>query len=328
MKVGLSAYTFSYLCGFVGAGTPRACADPYNAYDVMDLAAANGLGAVEFAPAWGLGGLDEARLEQARDYAAARGLSIVVEGDLVDVGELRALIPAARTLGARAVRTVVSRVLCGDRREVRDTWAGHLAETVRRLKEIRGLAEEAGVSIAVENHQDLTSDEHVALCEEVGSANVGVTLDAVNPLAVGEDPLAYARRIAPYLKNVHLKDYYLYRTPQGFRLVRCAIGAGVLDTPGLLALCAAEAPEATISIELGALHARHVRLLEDDFWPGYPPRRVEEVLPVLRLRDARARPQGEDWRTPWERGEQGEVLAAFEISQFDESVAYLQGLER
>ncbi|GAC1400507.1 MAG: sugar phosphate isomerase/epimerase [Chloroflexota bacterium] len=283
---------------------------------------------MEFPLPWGLGGLDEARLETARDYARARGLFTVVDGSLLDVGELRSLIPAARFLGAATVRVIVSTVLCGDRRAVRQTWGHHLAETARRLKEVRGLAEDAGVSIALENHQDMTSEELVAICEEVGSPRVGVNLDAANPLAVGEDPLAFARRVAPYLKNIHLKDYYLYRTPQGFRLVRCAVGAGVLDVRGLFALRAAEAPEATISIELGAVHARHVRLMEDDFWPGYPPRRVEEVLPVLRLRESKARPQGEDWRTPWERGEQGEAMAAFELSQFEESVQYLRGLER
>jgi sugar phosphate isomerase/epimerase len=319
----VAAYTFSYLCGLAGAGTPRAWPHPYDAYDLMDLAAAHGLGGVEFPPAWGLGSLDRAGLVKVRDYAAARGLFIVVDSGVVDVATLQALLPAAATLGARTVRVIVSTILCGDRRAVRNTWPSYLAEIARRLREVRALAEEIGVAIALENHQDLTSDELVVLCEEMGSSQIGVNLDAVNPLAVGEEPLAFARRVTPYLKNVHLKDYRLYRTPQGYRLARCPIGAGVLDVPVLLDLCAREAPGATVCIELGALEARHVRLLDDEFWPGFPPRRVEEVLPVLRLREELARPTGEDWRTPWERGEQGEALASFEMSQFEQSVEYL-----
>jgi sugar phosphate isomerase/epimerase len=323
LDIGVAAYTFSYLCGFAGAGTPRAWPHPYDAYDLMDLAAAHGLGGVEFPPAWGLGSLDRAELVKARDYAAAHGLFVVVDSGVVDVATLQALLPAAATLGARTVRVIVSSILCGDRRAVRNTWPAYLAEIARRLREVRALAEETGVAIALENHQDLTSDELVALCEEVGSPQIGVNLDAVNPLAVGEEPLAFARRVTPYLKNVHLKDYRLYRTPQGYRLARCPIGAGVLDVPVLLDLCAREAPHATVCIELGALEARHVRLLDDEFWPGYPPRRVEEVLPVLRLREELARPTDEDWRTPWERGEQGEALASFEMSQFEQSVECL-----
>ena len=323
LDIGVAAYTFSYLCGFAGAGTPRAWPHPYDAYDLMDLAAAHGLGSVEFPPAWGLGSLDRAELAKARDYAAARGLFVVVDSGVVDVATLQALLPAAATLGAPTVRVIVSTILCGDRRAVRNTWPAYLAEIARRLREVRALAEETGVAIALENHQDLTSDELVALCEEVGSPQIGVNLDAVNPLAVGEEPLAFARRVTPYLKNVHLKDYRLYRTPQGYRLARCPIGAGVLDVPVLLDLCAREAPGASVCIELGALEARHVRLLDDEFWQGYPTRRVEEVLPVLRLREELARPTDEDWRTPWERGEQGEALASFEMSQFEQSVEYL-----
>jgi sugar phosphate isomerase/epimerase len=327
LSIGLCVYAFGYLCGFVGAGTSRAWAAPYDAYALMDLAAAHNLGGIEFPPLRLLASHHAAALEQARDYAATRGLFIVGDGGVVDVDELQTLLPVAAALGARTVRMTVSHILCGDRRAVRDTWAGYLTEIVRRLKAVRGLAEELGVAIGIENHQDMTSQELVAVCEEVGSPQVGVTLDAINPLAVGEDPLTFARRIMPYLKNVHLKDYYLYKTSEGFRLVRCAVGAGVLDVPPLLALCAAEAPEAKISIEIGAHDARHVRLLEDDFWSGYSPRRVEDVLPVLRLREAGARPVDEEWRTPWERGEQGDTVVSYEMSQFVDSVAYLSGLE-
>jgi sugar phosphate isomerase/epimerase len=324
--IGLAAHSFGYLGGWSGAGAPRACPQPLDAYSLMDLAAERGLAGVEFPPTWGLGSLDTAALEKARAYAEGRGLFVVVDGGIVDADELRALLPAASALGARTVRTTISSILCGDRRAVRDSWPEYLDEIVRRLQAVRGLAEECGVSIALENHQDVTSEELTMLCERTASPFVGVNLDASNPLAVAEDPLEFARRIAPYLKNVHLKDYYIYRTPQGYRLVRSAIGAGVLDVPGLLDLCAREAPGATVSIELGALHARHVRFLEDDFWPGYPERHVERVLPVLRLREQRARPDGEDWRTPWEREEPGEALAAYEMRQLDESVAYLRSL--
>jgi sugar phosphate isomerase/epimerase len=326
LPIGLAAHGFSYLCGFVGAGTSRACPNSYDVYALMDLAVSHGLSGVEFPPEWGLQSLERADLERTRAYAEARGLFIVIDSGVVDVADLRSLLPAAAALGAPVVRVLVSTILCGDRRAVRATWPGHLAEITRRLRSVRDLAEELGVSIAIENHQDITSEELVALLEEVGSARVGVNLDAINPLAVVEDPPAFARRVAPYIKNVHLKDYRIYSTPEGFRLVRCAIGDGVLDVPALFALLRRAVPEAPVSIELGALYARHVRFLEDDFWPGYPPRRVEDILPVLRLRESHARPGDEDWRTPWERDAPGEEVAVFERVQFERSVAFLRAL--
>src|SRR5207248_5751766 len=106
-------------------------------------------GGVEFPPAWGLGSLDRTELAKARDYAAARGLFVVVDSGVVDVATLQALLPAAATLGARTVRVTASTILCGDRRAVRATWSGYLAEIVRRLGELRSLAEETGVVSAL-----------------------------------------------------------------------------------------------------------------------------------------------------------------------------------
>jgi len=195
---------------------------------------------------------------------------------------------------------------------------------VERLRTVRSLAEEAGVTIAVENHQDLTSVELVEMCAAAGGTAIGVTLDAVNPLAVVEDPLAFARRLGPLVKHVHLKDYRIYRTPEGFRLVRCPIGVGILDVKGLLSILRQNAPDATIVVELAALESRHVRFLRDEYWTGFPPRRVEEILPVLRMRDSLARPEGEEWRTPWELGAGHDALADYERSQFQESLSYLR----
>jgi hypothetical protein len=67
-------------------------------------------------------------------------------------------------------------------------------------------------------------------------------------------------------------------------------------------------------------------LLEDDFWPGYPPRQVEEILPVLRLREREARPAAEDWRTPWEHEAAPEALIAYEPDEMERSVRYLRTL--
>lgn len=326
LPVGLAAYSFGYLCGFVGSSTARACPDPYDAYRLMDLAVAHGLGGVEFPPHWSLPGLTRADLEQARAYADARDLFIVIDGGVVDVKELRALLPAAAALGAGVVRVIASDILCGDRRAVRETWPAYLAEIVGRLRAVRDLAEEMGVAIALENHQDVTSAELLEICTALDSPCIGVTLDAINPLAVVEDPLAFARRVAPFIKNVHLKDYRVYNTSEGYRLARCAVGAGVLNVAEVCALLAREAPRAAVSIELGALQARHVRFLADDFWPGYPPRRVEDILPVLRLRDEHGRPGGEEWRTPWERDVSAAELAAFELGEIEESVAFLRGM--
>ena len=327
LGLGIAAHSFGYLGGFNGASTSRACPTPLDVYRLMDLANLNGLSGVEIPSPEYTRGMSEEVLARVRTYAEERDLYFVLDGGVVDVRGIRGLIDTATALGARTVRVTASSILCGDRSAIAERWPRYIEELVDRLRAVRNTAEEAGVSIAVENHQDLTSGEMADLCSAVGGENIGTTLDSMNSLAVVEDPLEYARRLGPLIKHVHLKDYRIYRTPQGFRLVRCAIGAGVLDVGGLFSLLREKAPGATVAIELAALEGRHVRFLEDGYWSGYPARRVEQVLPVLRLRESRARPPDEEWRTPWELGAGHEGLAAYEMSQFEESVAFLRRVD-
>jgi sugar phosphate isomerase/epimerase len=151
-------------------------------------------------------------------------------------------------------------------------------------------------------------------------------LDAVNPLAVGEDPIEFARALGSRIANVHLKDYVVYQTTSGYRLVRCALGEGVLNLAQLFEVLHEVAPTATCNIELAAINARHIRILEDDWWSGFPPRDVRAVVPALRLILRNARSPDEDWRTPWERGMDTEALGAYEEQQVARSVAYLRDL--
>ena len=152
-------------------------------------------------------------------------------------------------------------------------------------------------------------------------------MDVGNAYAVGETCLAFARGVRPFLKHVHLKDYSVHPAEAGYRLVRCALGAGLVDWPAMMAWFEAECPGVQGCIELGATTARHVRLLEPDWWATYPerpflPGAVETLADLHRA----ARPPAEEWRTPHERGEAPEICTAWEMDQFEASVRFLRQL--
>ncbi|MEN9933515.1 MAG: hypothetical protein RLZZ387_94 [Chloroflexota bacterium] len=323
--IGLAAYGLPWRCGFAGAGTPRACPAPLGAYGLLEMAAEHGLSTVEL-PLRMLPDLEPATLAAFKARADGLGVAIVPASGLVDEAELGVLIPAAAALGARTMRVVLSGILEGVRATIPGGWEVHLAEQIARLRRLRPLAEAHDITIAPENHQDATSDDLLRVCEEVGGEHIGVTLDAVNPLAVGEEPLAFARKLGSRIVDVHLKDYTIHPTPSGYLLARCALGKGVLDLPGLFAILAEHAPAATCNIELAALFGRHIRLYEDEWWAGFPPRDVREVTPALRLAARHMRPADEEWRTPWELEAGADAMAAYEEGQVVESVVFLRGL--
>lgn len=318
MRFGLSVYGTVYAMGIAPASgrptiTPR---------QLMDQAVAAGLTGVEFPPSL----LQVADPATVRRYAQERGLFITVATGGYDPAKLKEAIDVALQLGATTVRTVAGgAVYGGDRRPLAGRWQGFLAEVLDGLAAATRIAEQAGVTLALENHQDLASEDLLWLCERIGSQHFGITLDAGNPLATAEEPIDYFERLAPYLKNVHLKDYWIYLSEEGYRLVRCPIGQGAIDFPALMRILQRHCPDITCSVEIGALEARHTRVLAPDFWPDYPPRPAPQLARLLRFVHDNAKPAG-DWRTPFEKQEGVDAIVAYETRQLASSIAYVRTL--
>jgi 3-oxoisoapionate decarboxylase len=315
MRIGLAVYGTVFSMG-IHPASGRPAIRPQQ---LMDQALAAGLEGVELPVSL----LQGENVTAVARYAQERKLFITLAAGGYDPDKLSEAIDLGAQLGASTVRTAVGGAkIGGDRRPLAGRWQSFLQEVLMGLREATAVAERVDVNLAVENHQDLASEELLWLCESIGSQRFGITLDTGNPLATAEEPLDFARRMAPYVKNVHLKDYCIYLSEEGYRLVRCPLGQGVINFPALFSILAEACPDVTMSIELGALEARSIRVLADDYWPDYPPRTAAQLARVLRLVQANARPPG-DWRTPFERDESVEAILAYEEQQLAASLAYI-----
>lgn len=317
MSIGLCATGLPWTAGFVGAGTPRGNPRPLGPLGLMDLAVRMKLSSIELpiAPMPVTDGLKSP--DDFGKAAADRGLGLVVSTSFASVESLTAGCEFAKAAGSPVVRCILSPVLCGDRRPLGDGgWDKRFAECVGILRSVVPVAKRCGVRIGVENHQDATSEDLIRLCEEVGDAAVGVTLDTGNPLAVAEDPVEFARRILPHLVNVHLKDYRIVKAPGGLRLCHCAIGGGVVDFAALFALFDRK-PEVKRNLEMAWLGERHIRVLEEGWWDGYPPRRARDLVPFLRVWNEKE--ETGEWRSPWDAGDDGAMHGGWEMARMKES---------
>ncbi len=259
-----------------------------------------------------------------REHAEACGVRLILAGNRVSAETLPRELELAAALGSPVLRCTLSGVLCGDRRGFPGGWTAHLRHCAAELERVLPLAERLRVAIALENHQDASSDDLLMLCGRFESRYLGITLDTGNPLAVMEEPLAFARRVAPYLRHAHLKDYRVYRAETGARLARCAVGAGVVDFPALFDVFQAQEWPISRTLEMGALEARLIPFLERSWWDEYAPRDTREALPALGVLWRSARPQAEDWRTAYERGAGAEALAEQEWTELRQSLEYLR----
>jgi sugar phosphate isomerase/epimerase len=313
-RVGLNPYGLAYAVGLQGAGTPRANPSPLGLDGFVAVAREIGARCLEIHAPW-LDGLSPDDLAKRRDDCARDGMTPLLSTGLTQTpGEtLERPIAQARAVGATLLRLGLTPVLEGARAKWGERWPAMVAHARETLTREAPRAADAGIAIAIEDHQDFGSEELVAMAEAAG-ANVGVVFDTGNPFAVGEDPVAFARRAAHRIRHVHLKDYRAQFTDEGYRLVRCTIGDGAVPF-GELREVLAIAGDLTASIEPGALEARHIRLFTAAWWQGYPDREARELATALgRLRQTRIK-DDESFATPWERGAGGEEIVEYELAQ-------------
>jgi sugar phosphate isomerase/epimerase len=320
IRVILNPYGIAYAMGLQGAGTERANPRPLSLSDYVDLVDGFGLSGVEFYTPL-LDALDDAGLAHLRDRLASKRQAVVMSQPLAE--DLSRSIECARALGAKVIRCHATPVLCGDRSAPGCDWPKHVAGVRRLLAHWAPRLAEHGLGLAIENHQDFTSADLIELCE-FGGANVGITFDVGNALSVGEDPVAFARVVAPRLRHIHLKDYRAHWSDEGYRLVRCAIGDGAVPFAEVLKILDRGDVALTAAIEPGALSARHIRLLTTSWWKGYAPRSADSLAAALRVARTRRLAETEDWRTPWEAGAGAEEIVRYEMSQLHKSVENLK----
>ena len=324
LRVGLNPYGLTYTVGLQGHGTPRANPEGTGLEGFLALATEVGARVVEIFSPW-LTALGPDGRQALRARLDEAGMVPVASASLF-AEQIDELLQNAVDLGAQTMRLGLSPVLCGDRNAFGATrWAQQIAEIRAGLARLAPAAAEHGITVAIENHQDFGSAELMAFCEEARD-NVGITLDTGNAFPVAESPLSFARTVAPRVRHVHLKDYRVQFTDEGYRLVRCAIGDGAVPFREIFDLLLADGRPLTAVLEPGALEVRHIRLFTPEWWRGYAPKDARALAETLRAARVNLLPEGEDHRTPWEREAPGADLIDYERTMMLRSAANMRAL--
>lgn len=83
-----------------------------------------------------------------------------------------------------------------------------IERTIKNLKKVSPLAEQANVRLAIENHYGITAtaDDVIRIIEGVESGYIGANFDPANFIPSGEDPVTAGKKLAPYIFHTHVKD--------------------------------------------------------------------------------------------------------------------------
>jgi 3-oxoisoapionate decarboxylase len=219
VRLGVSSFTFSWAIGVTGS-EPRS---PLTVWGLLERAADLGVGVLQVAdnlPLHRLTGDERLRL---REEATARGISVEVGTRGVARDHLRRYVAIALELGSPVLRTVT---------DTADHRPGP-EEIVAALGPLTPELEDAGVHLAIENHDRFSAPALVAMLEALDSEWVGVCLDTANSLGALEGPRETVAVLAPFAANLHLKDVAARRVPSqlGMVIEGTPAGRGQVDLP-------------------------------------------------------------------------------------------------
>ena len=223
-KLGLGSYALAWSVGVAGYAAP---ARPMDAAGLLDYASQSGVHLVQIADNLPLDALTESDRDALAKKARELGVAVEVGTRGIAPQHLRQYLHVAQQFGSSILRVVV------------DTQTDHPepATIVTTLTALVPEFEQAGITLAIENHDRFTAATLAGVIRAIDSPFVGICLDTVNSFGSLEGPQVILAALAPYVVNLHIKDFTIRRLDHnmGFVISGTPAGAGLLDIPWLLA---------------------------------------------------------------------------------------------
>jgi sugar phosphate isomerase/epimerase len=164
-------------------------------------------------------------------------------------GELARWIETAARLGQPVMRITAGSPASRGTEPAADL----VARLVAPLARAADRAAAVGLALALENHGDLRAGDILELLERVDRSNLGVCLDNVNLVRVGDDYLEGIASLGPFALLVQLKDCLPGDPTIEGGPVCTALGEGSLDLRTQLAFLAAAGFDGPVCVELASL---------------------------------------------------------------------------
>ena len=223
MRLGISSYTYVWAVGIAEYPT---LPQPMTPEQLLRKAAELGVSVVQIGDNLPLDRLDDRAIDRVWNEALRLGIELEVGTGGIAPAMLGRYLEIAVRLQSKIVRTLP------------DTHQHHPSpdEVVETLSAIATQYEQAGVTLAIENHDRFPAPVLIDILGRIGSQHVGICLDTANSLSCLETPQMVAEALGPWTVNLHVKDFRYRRPPhlKGFLVEGTPAGQGQLDVPWLL----------------------------------------------------------------------------------------------
>jgi len=217
--IGLGTYAFFW------QHSDRA-PEPLDLRGMLERTRAEGVDVFQICDFGPLLDLSDRQVAEVRAVADDLGITLELGTRGIRLEHLRRFLGLAGVLGASLVRSML---YTPDHRPPPQVARELLEQAMPDY-------EAAGVTLALETYEQVSSIDLVALVESVASPRLGICLDPANTVAALENPIDVIDRCAALTRNVHVKDFAFTRRGGwvGFTLEGAGLGTGLLDYPHLL----------------------------------------------------------------------------------------------
>jgi len=266
----------------------------WKAGQLLDFSAQQHLDAIQLSSLDDYESFDPAYLAGVKDQAARLGIQIDAGMGCIGptsnawsakngtpVEYLTKGLRVAKAVGAKSMRCYMGNSKDRLTRPIEQ----HIEATVAVLKQVRSLALDLNVKIAVENHSgDMQARELRTLIEEAGKDYVSACLDTGNPMWVVEDPFVTLEILGPYTVTTHIRDSVVFETSRGAAAQWVALGDGVIDFKRFVARFRELCPASTMQLEnITGRPPTQLPYLEPDFWKAFPRANAGEFARFVEL---------------------------------------------
>lgn len=254
---------------------------------------------LEYCRSLGAGGVQTAvRKDLPRFRAKLEELGMFYEGEAAlphhpddDTAAFEQTMLQAKELGARCVRAVSRQPPGGNRRYETfaslEDYRAWQAQADAVVEKVMPIVDRIGVGLALENHKDRTSDEHLAVLSRYSSEYLGALIDPGNNMSLMEDAFDTVTKLGPYAMACSLKDMGVAPYDEGFLLSEVLFDTGVNDQQALFQIMRSHNPHINLVQEIITRDPLKVPVLTEAYWrtlPGISAGRLAGFLANVRAR--------------------------------------------
>lgn len=224
IDLGVSSYAFTWAIGVL-SHQPK---HPLDAMELLEVAAQLKCKRLQIADNLPVHLLSADKWGQLTSKAQQLGIQLELGIRGLKAEKLQAYLSLAKACQSPFLRVVIDE----------KNYEPDHETIIEILRKVLPDFKDAGIPIAIENHDRFRAYELVNIIEATDSNWVGICLDTANSLGADEGIYEVARILAPYTLNLHIKDYLIRRFDHqmGFTILGTPAGQGQTPIKWLLEL--------------------------------------------------------------------------------------------